>query len=216
MNTIYYPKKIETLSSGKRIFDFLFSLLGYFLLSPLLLAISAAIRIQMGAPVFFTQVRPGLNGVPFKLYKFRTMKNNRDKQGQFLPDEKRLTPLGRWLRTTSLDELPELINILNGDMSVVGPRPLLMQYLDRYSPEQARRHEVKPGLTGWAQINGRNAISWEEKFKLDVWYVDNQSLWLDISIIALTVKHVLKREGISFEGEATMHEFMGHAKPQRR
>jgi lipopolysaccharide/colanic/teichoic acid biosynthesis glycosyltransferase len=144
------------------------------------------------------------------------MKNNRDKQGQFLPDEKRLTPLGRWLRTTSLDELPELINILNGDMSVVGPRPLLMQYLDRYSPEQARRHEVKPGLTGWAQINGRNAISWEEKFKLDVWYVDNQSLWLDISIIALTVKHVLKREGISFEGEATMHEFMGPAKPQRR
>ena len=200
----------------KRIFDFMVCLIGYFLLSPIILVISAAIRIQMGSPVFFTQVRPGLNGKPFKLYKFRTMKNSMDRQGQFLQDEKRLTTLGRWLRSTSLDELPELINIISGDMSIVGPRPLLMQYLDRYTPEQARRHEVKPGLTGWAQINGRNAISWEEKFELDVWYVDNQSFRLDLKIIALTIGKVLRREGISQKGEATMQEFMGHAKTQRR
>ena len=163
----------------------------------------------MGSPVFFTQIRPELNGKPFKLYKFRTMKNSRDQNGHLLSDEKRLTKLGKWLRSTSLDELPELINIIKGDMSIVGPRPLLMRYLDRYSPEQARRNEVKPGLTGWAQINGRNAVSWDEKFKLDVWYVDNQSFWLDIRIVALTIVKVLRREDISHEGEATMTEFLG-------
>jgi len=164
----------------------------------------------MGRPVLFKQMRPGLNAKPFYMYKFRTMTNEKDEQGNPLSDEQRLTRLGRFLRSTSLDELPELFNVLKGDMSLVGPRPLLMQYLARYTPEQARRHEVKPGITGWAQVNGRNAITWEEKFALDVWYVDNWSLWLDIKILAMTVVKVFKREGISAKGEATMPEFMGN------
>ena len=163
----------------------------------------------MGRPIFFTQIRPGLQGRPFKIYKFRTMRNAVDKKGRLLPDAERLTNFGKFLRTTSLDELPELWNVLKGDMSLVGPRPLLMEYLDRYSPEQARRMEVKPGITGWAQINGRNAITWKEKFQHDVWYVDNHNLWLDVKILWLTFIKVLKREGISAEGEATMPFFMG-------
>lgn len=194
----------------KRLFDILISLGLIIVLSPLFLVLLGAVYWKMGRPVIFTQLRPGLNGRPFKMYKFRTMTEERDSEGNLLPDEERLTPLGRFLRETSLDELPELFNVLKGDMSLVGPRPLLMQYLDRYAPEQARRHEVKPGITGWAQINGRNAITWEEKFVLDVWYVDNWSLWLDMKILAMTVVKVLKREGISAAGEATMPEFMGN------
>ena len=192
----------------KRLFDLALTIPAFLLLSPVLLIIAAAIRTFIGNPILFTQTRPGIGGGPFKLYKFRTMTNTRDGNGNLLPDADRLTRLGRFLRSTSLDELPELINILKGDMSIVGPRPLLMQYLERYTSQQARRHEVKPGLTGWAQVNGRNAISWEEKFKFDVWYVDNWSLWLDVKIIALTALKVLRREGISAEGEATMAEFM--------
>ncbi len=157
----------------------------------------------------FRQQRPGLHGRPFLLLKFRTMTDARDASGTLLPDAARLTAFGRFLRAASLDELPELLNVLKGDMSLVGPRPLLMQYLGRYTPEQARRHEVRPGITGWAQVNGRNAISWEEKFRLDVWYVDHQSLWLDIRIIAMTIGKILKREGISHPGQATMEEFTG-------
>ena len=193
----------------KRSLDILTAGLGLLILSPLLIVISLVILILMGRPVLFKQMRPGLNGKPFYMYKFRTMTYERDEQGTLLSDELRLTRLGRFLRSTSLDELPELFNILKGDMSLVGPRPLLMQYLDRYTPEQARRHEVKPGITGWAQVNGRNAITWEKKFALDVWYVDNWSLWLDIKILAITVVKVFKREGISAAGEATMPEFMG-------
>lgn len=191
----------------KRLFDLVLTLPAFLLLSPLLLTIAAGIRLIIGQPILFTQTRLGLGGRPFTLYKFRTMTDARDEKGNLLPDADRLTPLGMFLRSSSLDELPELINILKGDMSIVGPRPLLMQYLDRYTPEQARRHTVKPGLTGWAQVNGRNAISWEEKFKLDVWYVDHWSFGLDLKIIALTVLAVLRREGISAEGEATMAEF---------
>lgn len=198
----------------KRIVDMTMSGIGVIVLSPLLVIISVIILIQMGRPVFFKQMRPGLNGKPFDMYKFRTMTNAKDKQGYPLPDEQRLTRLGRFLRSTSLDELPELFNVLKGDMSLVGPRPLLMQYLDRYTPEQARRHEVKPGITGWAQVNGRNAITWEEKFALDVWYVDNWSLWLDMKIMAMTVVKVLKREGINAVGEATMPEFLGDHEEQ--
>jgi len=164
----------------------------------------------MGMPIFFKQLRPGLKGNPFVIYKFRTMLDLRDENGNLFPDEKRLTTIGKFLRKTSLDELPELWNVLKGDMSLVGPRPLRMEYLDRYTPEQARRHEVKPGITGWAQVNGRNAISWEEKFKLDVWYVDNWNILLDIKIICLTILKVLKGEGISAEGHATMPEFKGY------
>ncbi len=174
---------------------------------PVLVAIALLIWKRIGRPIFFKQVRPGRNGKPFRIIKFRTMLEARGQDGAPLPDGERLTSLGRFLRSTSLDELPELFNVLKGDMSIVGPRPLLMQYLERYTLEQARRHEVKPGLTGWAQINGRNAISWEEKFKLDVWYVDHWSLSLDLKIILMTVLKVLKREGISQEGEATMQEF---------
>jgi sugar transferase EpsL len=167
------------------------------------------VRRKHGAPVLFRQTRPGMGGKPFLMYKFRTMTDQRDTAGNLLPDEKRLTRFGKFLRSTSLDELPELINVLKGEMSLVGPRPLLMEYLGRYSPEQARRHEVRPGITGWAQVNGRNAISWEEKFKLDVWYVDNRSLWLDIKILWMTFVKVFKREGISQEGQATAEKFMG-------
>ncbi len=196
-------------SAVKRFSDIILAGLGLVVLFPVLVVLSLMISAQMGRPVLFKQMRPGLNGKPFYMYKFRTMTNEKDEKGIPLPDEQRLTRLGRFLRSTSLDELPELFNVLKGDMSLVGPRPLLMQYLDRYTPEQARRHEVKPGITGWAQVNGRNAITWEEKFALDVWYVDNWSLWLDIKILAMTVVKVFKREGISAKGEATMPEFMG-------
>lgn len=172
------------------------------------------VRRKLGSPVLFTQVRPGLHGIPFKMVKFRTMTCECAPGGQLLPDAVRLTPFGRFLRASSLDELPELWNVLKGDMSLVGPRPLLMQYLPLYSAEQARRHEVRPGVTGWAQVNGRNAISWEAKFKFDVWYVDNQNLWLDIKILWLTVKKVLVRDGISAAGEATMPTFTGAPVPQ--
>jgi lipopolysaccharide/colanic/teichoic acid biosynthesis glycosyltransferase len=193
----------------KRLFDSILSVIALIILALPLLILVWLIRRKLGSPVFFRQVRPGLNGQPFRMVKFRTMTDERGADGELLPDAVRLTPFGRFLRATSLDELPELWNVLNGDMSLVGPRPLLMEYLPLYTPEQARRHEVRPGVTGWAQINGRNAISWEEKFKLDVWYVDNRSLWLDIKILGLTVKKVLVRDGISAAGEATMPKFEG-------
>lgn len=194
---------------AKRILDIVAAGLGLFVLSPLLVVLAVAILLKMGSPVMFKQMRTGLHGHPFYMYKFRTMTNKKDGMGNLLPDDQRLTRLGKILRSSSLDELPELINVLKGDMSLVGPRPLLKRYLERYTPDQARRHEVKPGITGWAQVNGRNALSWEEKFALDVWYVDNQSLWLDTKILAMTVVKVFKREGISAAGEATMPEFMG-------
>ncbi|MAD54091.1 MAG: sugar transferase [Idiomarinaceae bacterium] len=193
----------------KRLIDFTVALVALIVASPVLLICALLIRLFIGKPVLFKQTRPGLNGKPFNMVKFRTMTNERDEHGNLLPDEKRLTRLGKLLRSTSLDELPELWNVLNGDMSLVGPRPLLMEYLDLYTDEQARRHEARPGITGWAQVNGRNAISWEQKFKLDVWYVDNQSTWLDIKIIFMTAKKVLVREGISASGEATMSKFKG-------
>ncbi len=193
----------------KRVVDVIVSSLGILLFSPILLGVALVIRLKMGTPVFFRQVRPGLQGKPFTMFKFRTMVDARDAKGNLLSDTDRLTIFGQFLRRTSLDELPELYNVIKGEMSLVGPRPLLMQYLDRYTPEQARRHEVKPGITGWAQINGRNAITWEEKFAYDVWYVEHYSFWLDLKIMALTVWKVLKREGISQAGETTMSEFMG-------
>ena len=193
----------------KHFTDFTAAFLALLLLSPLLLILMVLVRLKLGSPIFFTQVRPGLHGKPFKMIKFRTMTDARDTDGNLLPDNIRLTAFGRFLRSTSLDELPELWNVLKGDMSLVGPRPLLMEYLPRYNPEQTRRHESRPGITGWAQINGRNAISWEAKFKLDVWYVDNQSFWLDLKILVLTIKKVFVREGISAEGEATMPKFIG-------
>ncbi len=193
----------------KRWFDLIVSMLGCVLLSPLLLLLYVAVRWKLGVPVLFKQARPGFNSRLFEIYKFRTMTNACDSLGNFLPDAERLTSFGQFLRKTSMDELPALCNVIKGEMSIVGPRPLLMQYLERYSPEQARRHEVKPGITGWAQVNGRNAISWEDKFKLDVWYVDNWSLWLDVKIILMTVVKVLRRDGISQAGEATAQEFLG-------
>lgn len=200
-------------SFGKRLFDLVLTVPALFVFLPLLAVLGLLVRLKLGSPVLFRQQRPGLGGRPFWLLKFRTMINACDADGRPLPDEQRLTRFGRFLRATSLDELPELFNVLKGDMSLVGPRPLLMEYLDRYTPEQRRRHEVKPGITGWAQVNGRNAITWEEKFKLDVWYVDNWSLWLDIKIIARTIWKILKREGISQPGQATMEEFKGIGKP---
>jgi lipopolysaccharide/colanic/teichoic acid biosynthesis glycosyltransferase len=194
---------------GKRLLDLGMVLLALTLLWPVLLCLTMLVRLKLGAPVFFRQTRPGLHGRPFRLIKFRTMRDAFDAQGKPLPDAERLTPFGRWLRSTSLDELPELWNVLKGEMSLVGPRPLLMEYLPLYSAEQARRHEVKPGITGWAQVNGRNALSWEGKFELDLWYVDHRSFWLDVQIIALTIKKVLLREGISAQGEATMPRFTG-------
>lgn len=179
------------------------------LLSPVIAAIAVAIRLRMGSPVLFRQLRPGLDGKPFEMVKFRTMRNALDRHDAPLSDADRLTGLGRFLRSTSLDELPELWNVVKGDMSLVGPRPLLMEYLPLYSQEQARRHEVRPGITGWAQVNGRNALSWEEKFALDIWYVDNRSFRLDLKILAMTVAKVLGRSGISAEGEATMPRFTG-------
>jgi len=191
----------------KRFFDFCCTLIAIFPLSPVLMVLALMVRLILGKPVLFRQQRPGLHGRPFTIYKFRTMTEAREAHGNLLPDGERLTRFGRFLRSTSLDELPELFNVLKGDMSLVGPRPLLMQYLDRYTPEQARRHEVKPGLTGWSQVNGRNAISWEEKFGLDVWYVDNRSMWLDIKIILITAWMILRREGINQPGQPTMEEF---------
>ena len=194
----------------KRVFDILVSASALFILLPVILLLTVLIHGRLGAPVLFRQPRPGRNGLPFQMVKFRTMLDAVDADGNMLPDEQRLTPFGAFLRSTSLDELPELWNVLKGDMSLVGPRPLLMEYLPLYSQEQFRRHEVRPGVTGWAQINGRNAISWEDKFKLDVWYVDNRSIWLDLKILFLTVKKVLVRDGISGEGEATMSKFTGN------
>lgn len=198
----------------KRFFDVVLTVCGLLLLSPFILLLMLLVRFSLGAPIFFTQVRPGLNGKPFRMVKFRTMTNARGVNGQLLPDADRLTDFGRFLRAASLDELPELWNVLKGEMSLVGPRPLLMEYLPLYSPEQARRHEVRPGITGWAQVNGRNAISWEEKFKLDVWYVDNRSLWLDFKILWLTVLRVARRSGISQDGQATMEKFRGSTLPE--
>jgi len=177
----------------KRLFDLVVAVPSVVILSPLLIFIGILVRLKIGSPILFKQVRPGLYGKPFIIYKFRTMTDKRGKDGNLLPDSERLTRLGRFLRKTSMDELPELFNVIKCDMSIVGPRPLLMQYLDHYTPEQARRHEVRPGITGWAQVNGRNAITWEQKFEYDVWYVDNQSFWLDIKIIALTIWKILKR-----------------------
>jgi len=191
----------------KQLFDFLATMVLLPVLIPLLVIFAFLVRTKLGNPIFFIQIRPGLCGKPFALYKFRTMTDARDAYGQLLPDAERLPTFGRFLRNSSLDELPEFLNVLKGEMSLVGPRPLLTQYLDRYAPEQARRHEVKPGITGWAQVNGRNAITWEEKFKLDVWYVDHQGLWLDLKIIFMTIWKILKREGISHPGQATMEEF---------
>jgi lipopolysaccharide/colanic/teichoic acid biosynthesis glycosyltransferase len=189
--------------------DLILTGLGLVILSPILLLLAVMVRMAHGSPVLFSQVRPGHFGQPFKIYKFRTMTDGRDAQGDLLPDAERLTRLGRFLRASSLDELPELFNVLRGEMSLVGPRPLLMQYLTRYTPEQARRHAVLPGITGWAQVNGRNALTWEDKFRLDVWYVENWSPWLDIKILGMTLGKVLKREGISQPGHTTAEEFMG-------
>jgi len=194
----------------KKAFDIILAGIGVLLLAPLVLVLAVLVRWRIGKPMLFRQVRPGLNGSPFEMVKFRTMTSACDERGNLLPDEQRLTRLGRFLRASSLDELPELWNVLKGEMSLVGPRPLLMEYLSLYTSEQARRHEVRPGITGWAQVNGRNAISWEEKFKLDVWYVDNRSLWLDLKIIFLTIRKVVVRVGISAEGEATMQKFRGN------
>jgi len=196
----------------KRSLDVLIVLCAILVLALPLLCLTYLVRRRLGAPVLFRQTRPGFLGRPFQMVKFRTMTDERSHDGSLLPDAKRLTPFGCFLRATSLDELPELWNVLKGDMSLVGPRPLLMEYLPLYTPEQARRHEVRPGITGWAQVNGRNALSWEEKFALDVWYVDNRSMWLDIKILWLTVKKVLVREGISAAGEATMSKFTGSAR----
>ena len=193
----------------KRFLDLILSLLGFSLLGLPLLVLTCLVRSRLGSPVFFRQWRPGMHGKPFEMVKFRTMTDERGPDGELLPDAMRLTPFGRFLRASSLDELPELWNVVKGEMSLVGPRPLLMEYLPLYSPEQARRHEVRPGVTGWAQVNGRNALNWEEKFQLDLWYIDNQSLWLDMRILCLTLRKVLVREGISAAGEATMSKFTG-------
>jgi len=197
----------------KRLLDAIAAGFSLLLLALPLMVIAILVRVRLGSPVLFKQVRPGLGGQPFEMLKFRTMTDARDADGELRPDSDRLTDFGRWLRATSLDELPELWNVLRGDMSLVGPRPLLMQYLPLYSPRQARRHEVRPGITGWAQVNGRNALSWPQKFELDVWYVENQSLWLDLRILWLTVRSVLRREGISATGEATMPAFSGNQIP---
>ncbi|MDO4247984.1 MAG: sugar transferase [Neisseria sp.] len=193
----------------KRAFDIIASLIGLIVLSPVLLIVAILVRKNLGSPILFRQVRPGIDGKPFEMVKFRSMRDAIAKDGTPLPDNERLTPFGKALRSTSLDELPELWNVLKGDMSLVGPRPLLMDYLPLYNKEQYRRHEVRPGVTGWAQVNGRNAISWEEKFKLDVWYVDNRSFWLDLKILFLTIKKVFIREGITAQGEPTSNAFKG-------
>ena len=198
--------------AGKRTLDLALTFLALVVLSPVLLGVALLVRLKLGSPVLFRQQRPGLNGRPFRIYKFRTMAEETDAEGHLLSDAERLTKFGRFLRSTSLDELPELFNVLRGEMSIVGPRPLLVQYLERYSPEQARRHEARPGMTGWAQINGRNAITWERKFELDVWYVDHVSFWLDLKIMILSMWKILKREGINQTGQATVEYFEGNVK----
>ncbi|GIV65817.1 MAG: sugar transferase [Chloroflexota bacterium] len=203
---------MKSIPLEKRIFDLVLTTAGMVIALPLMGVIALLIWLKEGGPVLFRQPRPGLGGRIFTLYKFRTMREAVDKNGNPLPDGERLTPLGRFLRSTSLDELPELFNVLRGEMSLVGPRPLLVEYLPRYTPEQARRHEVLPGMTGWAQINGRNALTWEEKFRLDVWYVDHWSLWLDVKILAITLWKVLRREGINAPGSETAEPFMGSSK----
>src|SRR5467141_2686747 len=197
----------------KRLVDLLVSSIALILLAPLMAAVAVLLWLTMGSPIFFRQARAGYQGSPFTLFKFTTMRSARDVQGRLLPDKDRLTKVGIILRGFSLDELPQLWNVLIGDMSLVGPRPLLMDYLERYNPEQARRHEVKPGITGWAQVNGRNALSWEQKFKRDVWYVDNQSLWIDLRIMFQTLSKALKRDGINQPGQATAEEFLGGRPP---
>lgn len=204
---VMFPRGVPL---SKRIFDLVLTIPGFILISPLLLLVSILVRIFHGSPVIFHQERPGYKNKLFTVYKFRTMTNKRDQKGNLLPDVERMTTLGKVLRAFSIDELPELVNILRGEMSLVGPRPLLVQYLERYSDEQIRRHDVLPGITGWAQINGRNTIEWQDKFRYDVWYVDNWSLWLDIKILALTLWKVIRREGISPEGHTTAPEFMGN------
>jgi sugar transferase EpsL len=203
------PSSPSRIPLAKRIFDILLMLVLSPVLVPVLLLITVIVAVFLGAPVIFTQERAGYKGRPFTLYKFRSMTNARDRHGNLLPDEKRLTAFGRFLRASSLDELPELWNVLRGEMSIIGPRPLLVSYLPRYNPEQARRHDVLPGITGWAQVNGRNNVSWEIKFALDVWYVDHWSVWLDLSILFKTVVKVFTREGINMPGNATAQEFMG-------
>ncbi len=200
----------------KRLFDIVVSAAGLLVLLPFLLVVGLLIWWRMGSPVLFVQERPGLGGRVFRLYKFRTMTEARDGEGRLLGDEERLTGLGRWVRRWSVDELPQLWNVLRGEMSLVGPRPLLVEYLGRYSARQARRHEVKPGVTGWAQVHGRNAVSWGEKLEMDVWYVENRSFWLDVRILAMTVGKVLRREGISQAGRATVEEFRGEGPPSLR
>lgn len=199
----------------KRLFDILISVLGILVLSPVFLIIAGLIAVKLGRPVFFTQERPGLQGEPFKMIKFRTMTNEKDEEGSLLPNEKRMTRFGSLLRSYSLDELPELFNVLKGDMSLVGPRPLLMDYLPYFTEVEHRRHQVKPGITGWSQVNGRNAIGWDKKLELDVWYVDNRSFWLDLKILWLTIVKVLKREGITHEGHVGMPRFDEYVKKQR-
>jgi sugar transferase EpsL len=201
---------------GKRLFDVVLALPAVVLASPLMLLLALLVRVKLGSPVLFSQIRPGLNGIPFRMLKFRSMTDTCGPEGKLLPDAERLTPFGEFLRHSSLDELPELLNVLRGEMSLVGPRPLLMQYLDRYTPQQARRHEVMPGITGWNQVNGRNALQWEQKFTYDVWYVDHQSFWLDLKIILLTLRKVLRREGIVQPGQVTMEEFHGSHSGQLR
>jgi len=194
----------------KRSFDLVVSVLLLVVLAPIMLVVAWLVRWKLGSPVLFRQTRPGKDARPFVMLKFRSMRDALDANGVPLPDDKRLTPFGRFLRSTSLDELPELLNVVKGEMSLVGPRPLLMHYVPLYSPTQMRRHEVAPGITGWAQVNGRNALSWDDKFKLDVWYVDNRSFWLDLRILAMTVDKVLRRSGIAAEGEATSRPFTGN------
>jgi lipopolysaccharide/colanic/teichoic acid biosynthesis glycosyltransferase len=194
----------------KRLFDLISSFVGLLFLLPVIVLIVLLVRLKIGSPIFFKQRRPGLNGEIFNIVKLRTMNNDRDKNGNLMSDEIRLTKFGKFLRSTSLDELPGLWNVLKGDMSLVGPRPLLVEYLPLYSVKQSRRHEVRPGITGWAQVNGRNAISWDEKFELDVWYVDNKSIWLDVKILWLTVKKVIRRQGVNKDGHATTEYFKGN------
>ena len=193
----------------KRLFDLILSFIGLLFLLPVMALLSLLVRLKIGSPIFFKQARPGLNGEIFNIYKLRTMTDERDQNRVLLSDKDRLTKFGKFLRSTSLDELPGLWSVLKGDMSLVGPRPLLIEYLPLYSEKQARRHKVKPGITGWAQVSGRNAISWDKKFEMDVWYVDNQSIWLDVKILCLTVKKVIVRDGITAEGDATMPVFKG-------
>ena len=194
---------------AKRLFDLFSACIGLIFLAPILTVVAILVRFKIGSPIFFKQLRPGLNGRTFSVYKFCTMTDKRNKEGNLLPDKERLTSFGQFLRRTSIDELPELFNVIKGDISIVGPRPLLTQYLNHYTLEQARRHEVKPGITGWAQVNGRNTISWEDKFRLDVWYVDNWSFWLDLKIIFITFLRVVLRKGISVKEYAIMPEFVG-------